>query len=103
METVTRATLTVAVWREVGLSRKESERFVEAAIGEVIAALAAGENVTIANFGGFAVRAKAARPGRNPKTGEPAVVPARRVVAFRPSRKLKEGANRGMADAGRGG
>ena len=36
---------------------------------------------------------------RNPKTGEPAVVPARRVVTFRPSRALKEGVNRGTTDA----
>ena len=42
MGTVTRASLTDAVWREIGLSRGDSERFVEAAIGEMTAALAAG-------------------------------------------------------------
>ena len=78
-------------------------RFVEAAIEELTAALAAEEEVRIVNLGSFVLRDKVARPGRNPKTGEPAVVPARRVVAFRPSRKLKEGVNRAMADVGRGG
>ncbi len=99
METVTRASLTEAVRREVGLSREESERFVEAAIGELTGALAAGEKVKITNFGSFVVRVKGARMARNPKTGEPAPVAARRVVAFRPSRMLKEGVRQGMADA----
>ena len=103
MGTVTRASLTEAVWREVGLSREESERFVEAVIGEIAGALAAGEKLAIANFGRFAVHAKGARPGRNPKTGEPVPIAARRVVAFRASRKLKEGVDRAMADNGRGG
>ena len=103
MGTLTRAGLADAVWREVGLSLVESERLVEAAIQELTAALAAGEEVGILNFGSFVLRAKGARPGRNPRTGEPAVVPARRVVAFRPSRQLKEGVSRAMADAGRAG
>ena len=97
MGTVTRASLTDAVWREVGLSREESERFVEAAIAEMTAALAAGEKVTIVNFGSFVVRAKGARMARNPKTGEPAVVRARRVVAFRPSPALREGVRAALA------
>ena len=103
MKALTRAGLAEAVWREVGLSLVESERLVEAAIQELTEALAAGEEVRIVNLGSFVPRAKVARPGRNPRTGEPAVVPARRVVAFRPSRNLKEGVGRAMADAGRGG
>ena len=103
METLTRAGLVEAVWREVGVSRAEAERFVGAAIAELTAALAAGEKVAIVNFGGFVVRAKGARAGRNPKTGEPVEIAARRVVAFRPSRKLKEGVERGAADGGRDG
>ena len=103
MGTLTRAELAKAVWREVGLSRAESERFVEAVIEEMTAALAAGGKVKILNFGSFVLRAKGARPGRNPKTGEPVPIAARRVVAFRPSRKLKEGVNPGMEDGGRDG
>ena len=103
METLTRAGLAKAVWLKVGLSRAESEHFVEATIEELTAALAVGGKVTILNFGSFVLRAKGARPGRNPKTGEPVPIAARRVVAFRPSRTLKEGVNRAMADAGRGG
>ena len=91
METVTRASLTEAVWREMGLSREDSERFVEDVIETLKERLAAGDAVKIARFGSFFVRDKGMRKARNPKTGEPAVVSARRVVAFRPSRKLREG------------
>lgn len=103
MDRVTRASLTKAVWREVGLSREESERFVAAVIAEIAGALAAGQKVAIANFGSFVPRVKGSRPGRNPKTGEAVEIAARRVVAFRPSRKLKEDVNRGIAEAGHGG
>ena len=64
METLTRAGLAEAVWRELGLSLVESERLVEAAIQELTAALAAGEEVRIVNLGSFVLRDKGARPGR---------------------------------------
>ena len=95
MDALTRARLGNAVWREMGLSRAESERFVDAAIEEMTAALAAGEKVTIVNFGSFATRAKGPRMGRNPKTGETAPIAARRVVVFQPSRALKVGVHQG--------
>ncbi|MCY4550991.1 MAG: integration host factor subunit alpha [Defluviicoccus sp.] len=101
METVARASLTDAVWREVGLTRDESERFVEAAIGEMTAALAAGEKMTISNFASFVPRSKGARIARHPKTGEPALVRARRVVAFRPSQALREGVQAALAGGDR--
>ena len=93
VKTVTRATLAGSVRREVGLSRIESERFVEAAIGEIADALAADGTVKIPDFGSFVVRARAARPGRNPNTGEPVTIAARRVAVFRPSRMLKARVN----------
>ena len=99
MDTLTRAGLAEAVWRETGLPRREAERFVEAAIGETTAALAAGEKVTIVNFGSFATRAKGPRMGRNPKTGEPAPIPARRVVVFRPSKSLKVGVDERVSES----
>ncbi len=102
IDTLTRAELTDAVWREIGLSRAESERFVEAVIETVTDALAAGETVKIPCFGGFVPRAKGPRIGRNPRTGEPAPIAARRVVVFRPSRVLKDGINARMTGTGEG-
>ena len=103
MDTLTRAGLANAVWREVGLPRAESERPVETAIGEMTGAMAAGKKVMILNFGSFVVRAKGPRRRRNPKTGEPVPVAAHRVVAFRSSRVLKAGVNRALSERGRDG
>ena len=102
MDTLTRASLTEAVWREVGLSRLEAERFVEAVIEAITERLAAGEEVTILSFGKFVPHDKGPRPGRNPKTGEPALICARRVVAFRASRTLKDRVNARLTGAGEG-
>ena len=52
--------------------------------------LSAGETETISGFGSFRLRDKRAREGRNPKTGEPAAIPARCVVTFHSSAKLRE-------------
>ena len=100
MATITRADLSDAVYREVGLSRTESARFVDAAIEAIVECLAAGEAVGISSFGGFFPRGKGARMGRNPKTGEPAPIPARRVVVFRSSRLLKQRLQQAMSGAG---
>lgn len=51
--------------------------------------LAQGEDVKISGFGNFQLRAKSPRPGRNPRTGEPIAIEARRVVTFHASQKLK--------------
>ena len=102
METVTRAVLTEAVWREVGLPRREAARLVDAAIETIRERLVAGEPVMISGFGRFAARHRGPRMGRNPKTGEPAAIAARRVVAFRPSRFLKERINARLTGAREG-
>ena len=102
MDTLTRAKLATAAWREVGLTRAESERLVDATIEEMIAALVAGERVTIVNFGSFHSRARGWRMGRNPNTGEPVPLPARRVIAFHASRTLKAGVNEGVRESRRG-
>ena len=68
--TVTRAQLSEAVYREVGLSRNESAELIESVLREVSEALSRGETVKISSFGSFFVRSKGQRIGRNPKTGE---------------------------------
>lgn len=88
-ETVTRAHISDNVYREVGLPRCESERLVKAVIDEVIHSLLRGEEVKIASFGRFVVRQKNRRIGRNPKTGEDAVISGRRALSFRAGATLK--------------
>jgi integration host factor subunit alpha len=88
-ETLTRADLTEAVFQTVGLSRHESAQMVEDMLEEVCSALAHGETVKLSSFGTFAVRQKAQRLGRNPKTGDEVPIAPRRVLVFRPSHVLK--------------
>jgi len=83
--TVTRAQLADAVHRNVRLSRAESAALVEMMLNEITACLDRGEAVKLSSFGTFLVRAKAARVGRNPKTGIQAPIAARRVLVFKPS------------------
>lgn len=89
-KTLTRMDLSEAVFRDVGLSRNESAQLVESVLAQISDALAAGESVKISSFGTFNVRDKAARVGRNPKTGEEVPILPRRVLTFRPSHLMKE-------------
>ena len=66
-QTVTRADLAEAVFREIGLSRKESADLVESVLGLIADALARGEPVKISSFGSFSARMKGQRIGRNPE------------------------------------
>ena len=86
---VTRADLADAVRRRVGLSRAESADHVDAVLAEIIDLIVSGESLKLHSFGSFHVRLKNERPARNPKTGNPATVSARRVVTFKPSGLLR--------------
>jgi len=91
--TVTRADLAEAVFREVGLSRNESAKLVESVLSLITDSLAQGETVKISSFGSFSVRMKGQRIGRNPKTGEEVPILPRQVLVFRASHVLKEQIN----------
>ena len=99
-KTVTRADLTEAVYREVGLSRYESAQLVESVIEQISSTLARGESVKISSFGTFSVHDKAQRIGRNPKTGEQVPILPRRVLVFRASHVLKNRMNRPLSGSG---
>ncbi|WP_407493262.1 integration host factor subunit alpha [Pseudooceanicola sp. MF1-13] len=89
-KTLTRLDLSEAVFQEVGLSRNDSSQLVESVLTHMSDALVAGEQVKISSFGTFSVRDKAARVGRNPKTGEEVPISPRRVLTFRPSHLMKD-------------
>jgi len=89
-KTLTRMDLSEAVFREVGLSRNESAQLVETVLQHLSDSLVKGEQVKISSFGTFSVRDKAARMGRNPKTGTEVPINPRRVLTFRPSHMMKE-------------
>ncbi|WP_296417236.1 integration host factor subunit alpha [Pseudooctadecabacter sp.] len=89
-KTLTRMDLADAVHQEVGLSRNESADLVESVLTHMSDSLAQGDSVKISSFGTFSIRDKAARVGRNPKTGEEVPITPRRVLSFRPSHLMKD-------------
>ena len=86
-KTITRADLAETLRAKTGLSNAESYKLVDLFFEEIRDSLIRGEEVKIAGFGTFKILNKSARMGRNPKTGEPAEIPARRRASFRPSAK----------------
>jgi integration host factor subunit alpha len=92
-QTLTRADLAEAVYKQVGLSRSESADLVELILSEISEAIARGENVKLSSFGSFLVRSKAERIGRNPKTGVEVPIKPRRVMVFKASNVLKARVN----------
>jgi len=75
---------------ELELPRKQVLELIETLFDKVTAVLKSGDKVQLAPFGLFRVRDRAARIARNPMTGEPVKVPAKRVLKFTPSKALKE-------------
>jgi len=91
--TVTKQDLTRHLSDTVDLAAKDCAAVVNAVFDTLRTTLAAGENVKLSGFGNFTLRDKRARPGRNPKNGEPFEINARRVVTFRASPAVKERCN----------
>ena len=94
-KTLTRMDLGESLVREIGLSRSESSDLVESVLAHLSDTLVSGEMVKISSFGTFSLRDKKARVGRNPKTGEEAVIVPRRVLTFRPSHLMKSSVAKG--------
>lgn len=92
-KTLTRADLSNAVYREIGLSLSESTQLVDAVLEEVSGALANGEQVKLSSFGTFKLRRKKERIGRNPKTGVEVPITPRTVLSFNASNILKQSVN----------
>ena len=87
---LTKADLTELLYDHVGVNKREAKDIVDGFFNQISEVLVEGEPVRISGFGNFQLRDKAARPGRNPKTGDLIPISARRVVTFHASQKLKE-------------
>ena len=75
------------------VTKADAERLVGVVFSTIADALARGESVTIAGFGKFATRSRAARTGRNPRTGEPVAIAASRTPSFKPAKALRDAVN----------
>lgn len=89
-KTITRDALSKAVRRECGVTLKASSKLVDDTFRVISESLKNGDDVAIIRFGVFALRDKKERLGRNPKTKEPAIIEARRVVRLRVSSIQKQ-------------
>jgi DNA-binding protein HU-beta len=78
---------------ETDLTQFQAEKVVNAILEEIKDSLQRGEPVILRRLGSFQVRAKRARMGRNPKTGEEAGIPARRIVRFKSGKHFRESVN----------
>ncbi len=85
--------LTDAVAAKAQITKKEAAAAVSAVLDVIAAELAAGGDVKITGFGSFEVKERAARTGRNPKTGEAVEIPASKYVAFSAGSTLKDKVN----------
>ena len=73
-----------------GLTKKDTERVLNAAIDAITLALVKGEKVQLSGFGTFETKAREARVGRNPHTREAIDIPATRVPVFKASKALRD-------------
>lgn len=87
--TLTKADLAELLFDRLGLNKRESKDVVDAFFDSIHGTLVQGQDVKLSGFGNFAIRRKAPRPGRNPRTGEIVPIQARHVVTFHASLKLK--------------
>ena len=82
--------LIAAVAEKTALSKKDSEKAVEAFVDAVTEALKAGDKVQLVGFGTFEVRERGERKGRNPQTKQEIVIPASKLPVFKAGKALKD-------------
>ncbi len=87
---MTKADLVEIVAAEADMTKKDVEQLVEIIFDSIVTTLNKGEKIELRGFGSFRVRERNARKGRNPKTGEPVHIPAKRVAYFKPGKDLKD-------------
>lgn len=90
MVTVTKKELAYRISESTGLKKVVIKRIIQSFIDEIIDELAQGNRLEFREFGVFEIKERAARRARNPRTGVPVTVPAKRVVHFKAGRLMKE-------------
>ena len=82
-----------AVAEGADISKAAASRAVDTMLDSISKSLAKGDPVTLVGFGTFSVKDRAARTGRNPRTGEPINIPAAKVPGFKAGKALKDAVN----------
>jgi integration host factor subunit alpha len=100
-KTLTRADLSNAVYKKIGLSLQECNSLVDSVIEEICTGLEQGDSVKLSSFGTFNLRKKKQRMGRNPKTGIEVPITSRTVLSFNASNLLKSKVNTSLSGTGK--
>lgn len=90
---MTKADLITAISTDTGLSKKDSETALGSVLTSITTSLQSGNDVRLVGFGTFKVSDRAARTGRNPRTGESIQISASKVPTFKAGKELKEAVN----------
>lgn len=92
---MTKTEVAARISMKTGLTQKQGMEALELFLETVGAALMAGEKVSLVGFGSFVFRHRPGHKARNPRTGEPVVVPAKNVLYFKPGRRFRAAINGG--------
>ena len=90
MASVTKADLVADIAKDAGIKKSEAEQALAAALDGIKAALSNGDKVTLVGFGTFQISHRAARKGRNPRTGDVISIAASNSVKFSPGKAFKD-------------
>jgi len=90
---VTKTELVSVVAEKSGLTKVDAERAVKAVVDTVTACLQNGQSLSLVGFGTFSVSQRAARTGKNPRTGEKLEIPAAKTPRFKAGKALKDALN----------
>ena len=90
---MTKAELVAQIASTADLTQKQADAALSAFTGAITKALKSGDSVSLIGFGTFTVKERAARTGRNPRTGETINIAASKVVSFKAGKVLKEEVN----------
>ena len=95
---MTKVDIVEGIYEKVGFPKKEMAKIVDYIFDIIKDTLIKEDKIKISGFGNFAVRKKRSRRGRNPQTGNPLEITARRILTFKPSHVLKGSLNRKESD-----
>ncbi len=92
-KTVTKQELSNSINEKLGYSKEESKKFINFILDKISTQLVKGDTIKLSSLGTLSIKNKNERIGRNPKTGEKAIISSRKVVVFKSSVKLRDKLN----------